>query len=38
VSISFVFAALLVVGIAAIGVGAVVALVQLLMRSFAVRG
>lgn len=35
---SLVFAALLVAGIAALGVAAVVLLVQLLMRSYSVRG
>jgi hypothetical protein len=38
VSLSLIFAALLVAGIAAMGVGAVVALVLLMVRSFAVRG
>jgi hypothetical protein len=38
VSTSLIFAALLVVGVAAIGIGALVALALLLMRSFAVRG
>ena len=35
---SLIFAALLIAGIAAIGVAAVVLLVQLLSRSFTVRG
>lgn len=35
---SLIFAALLVAGIAAMGVGSVVLLVQLLVRSYAVRG
>ncbi len=37
-SLSLIFAALLVAGIAAIGIGAVVLLGQLLMRSYTVRG
>ncbi len=35
---SLIFAALLVAGIAAIGIGVVVLLVQLLARSYSVRG
>ena len=35
---SLIFAALLVIGIAAIGAGALAALVLLLIRSFSVRG
>jgi hypothetical protein len=37
-SLSLIFAALLVAGIAAIGVAGVVLLIQLLVRAFAVRG
>ena len=35
---SLIFAALLVAGIAAIGIGVVVLLIQLLVRSYSVRG